>query len=274
MAKVIPSSSRPQSPEPRDPHPQDENGVLKSEHSDVDINESLRSAEELKQEGNDYFREKRWNEALNSYRTAVGRLPRRKERAKARPHSPGDADSERTTDDIDHRDTPDAESEEPAGNAARDDAQTESPLEAECAKTRSILNANIGACYVKLDEHKEAVKACTEALLDDPHYIKALQRRAASNEKINSWSSLTSAQEDYNTLLTLVSKDSPQIVEIKRSLQYLKPRVEAAQKAETAEMLDKLKGLGNSVLGNFGLSTDNFKFEPNGQGGYSMNFVQ
>ena len=27
-------------------------------------------------------------------------------------------------------------------------------------------------------------------------------------------------------------------------------------------------------LGNFGLSTDNFKFEPNGQGGYSMNFAQ
>ena len=57
-------------------------------------------------------------------------------------------------------------------------------------------------------------------------------------------------------------------------------------------MLGKLKGLGNSILGtlldynmvagnptlssqgNFGLSTDNFKFEPNGQGGYSMNFTQ
>jgi len=57
------------------------------------------------------------------------------------------------------------------------------------------------------------------------------------------------------------------------------------------EMVDKLKGLGNSVLGErntpkvgngaeevnagrFGLSTDNFKFEPNGQGGYSLNFAR
>ena len=56
-------------------------------------------------------------------------------------------------------------------------------------------------------------------------------------------------------------------------------------------MVDKMKGLGNSILGErnakklevtlrrpntgrFGLSTDNFKFEPNGQGGYSLNFSQ
>lgn len=57
-------------------------------------------------------------------------------------------------------------------------------------------------------------------------------------------------------------------------------------------MLGKLKGLGNSILGerdgswplfhtkfwtfvgNFGLSTDNFQFTPNGRGGYSMNFVR
>jgi hypothetical protein len=32
-------------------------------------------------------------------------------------------------------------------------------------------------------------------------------------------------------------------------LQYLKPRLEAAQKRETDEMLGKLKGLGNSILG-------------------------
>lgn len=33
------------------------------------------------------------------------------------------------------------------------------------------------------------------ALRDDSVYVKALQRRAASNEQIGSWSALSSAQE-------------------------------------------------------------------------------
>jgi len=101
--------------------------------------------------------------------------------------------------------------------------------------------------------------------------VKALERRATSNDLLDTWSSLTSAQEDYNTLLTLVTAPT-QLNDIRRKLQLLKPRLEVAQKKETDEMMSKLKGLGNSILGNFGLSTDNFQFVPNGQGGYSMNF--
>lgn len=37
------------------------------------------------------------------------------------------------------------------------------------------------------------------ALLDDPTYTKALERRASSNDTINTWTSLTAAQEgDYD----------------------------------------------------------------------------
>jgi len=75
-----------------------------------------------------------------------------------------------------------------------------------------------------------------------------LERRAACNDTLNTWSSLTSAQEDYNKLLTLITSPS-QSNDIRRKLYALKPRVEAAQQRETDEMLSKLKGLGNSLLG-------------------------
>ena len=53
---------------------------------------------------------------------------------------------------------------------------------------------------------------------------------------------------DYNKLLTLISSPS-QIADIRRKLQALKPRLENAQKREMDEMMSKLKGLGNSLLG-------------------------
>lgn len=43
------------------------------------------------------------------------------------------------------------------------------------------------------------------ALKDDPHYVKVLQRRAAANEKIGSWTSLSSAQEGMFRIHVLCS---------------------------------------------------------------------
>ncbi|KAG6900154.1 hypothetical protein C0993_002083 [Termitomyces sp. T159_Od127] len=233
---------------------------------------SIHTADELKDRGNDYFRSSQWKEALVAYKSALCHLPRRTLQSETNGRSEGD---ESVVHDV-----------EPANN-------DQAPIEIDAiVRRRAVLNANIGACFVKLvciritanrilpfddfdkAEYQQAVDACSQALLDDPQYVKALQRRAASNEMIGSWSSLTAAQEveDYNTLIKLLPPASSQLRDAQRSLGLLKPRLESAQKRETTEMLDKLKGLGNSILGNFGLSTDNFKFEPNGQGGYSLNF--
>ncbi len=58
---------------------------------------------------------------------------------------------------------------------------------------------------------------------------------------------------DYKKLLELMPPTSPDVVSVRRTLATLPPRVEAAQKRETAEMLDKFKGLGNSILGDLNL---------------------
>ncbi|THU94843.1 hypothetical protein K435DRAFT_667588 [Dendrothele bispora CBS 962.96] len=223
--------------------------------------ESLQYANEQKDEGNDHFRAQRWEEALASYRAGLGYLPKRIPSTKL----PSTEDDEALENNAES-------SKSPQASKADDVGEAEIREDPESVKLRAVLNANIAACYVKLNDHKAAVDACTQALLDDPQYIKALQRRASSNDKLDTWSSLTAVQEDYNALLKLVPSSSNEAKDIQRSLHNLKPRLEAAQKKETGEMLDKLKGLGNSILGNFGLSTDNFKFVPNGQGGYSVDF--
>lgn len=237
-------------------------GKPPSSEDAASVKQCLDEANSLKLEGNDLFKAGKWTEALVAYRTALSHLPPR--RHPVNPPADGDPSSSDITGAPDEHDkTPES-------------TQPEAPTEddVELSKARAVVNANIAACLIKLDDNKGVIDACTSALDDDPHYIKALQRRAAASEKIDSWSSLARAQDDYKLLLELLPANSPEVLRIKRALQSLEPRAKAAQKRETDEMIDKLKGLGNNILGRFGLSTDNFKMEPNGQGGYSMNFVR
>ncbi|KAH9082043.1 hypothetical protein EDB83DRAFT_2503213 [Lactarius deliciosus] len=215
----------------------------------------LAEADEIKQEGNDLFRLNNWDDALQSYRNGLARLPERR-----KPSVPPATDEKIHSPPAEDEGTPSTDAEESLASGSSIDFDS-SPLERECAKARSVFNANIAACYVKLD---------------DPSYIRVLLRRAQCNEKIGSWSALSSAKEaiDYTALLTQLPSSSNQVADVNRSLRLLEPRIEEAQKREVGEVVDKLKGLGNSVLGRFGLSTDNFKFEPNGQGGYSLNFTR
>lgn len=54
----------------------------------------------------------------------------------------------------------------------------------------------------------------------------------------------------------------------------LPPKIEMKNEEMKKEMMDGLKKLGNMCLRPFGLSTENFKFEDNGSGGYNMQFQQ
>ena len=103
-------------------------------------------------------------------------------------------------------------------------------------------------------------------------------RRAKGKIEEGGWASLQGADEDYRTLLhpslaaSLSATDRKQVV---GAAAALAPRLNAAKEREMAEMMDKLKGLGNSILKPFGLSTNNFQFvKDEKSGGYSMNFNQ
>ena len=62
-----------------------------------------------------------------------------------------------------------------------------------------------------VSHHKVSLEHCQPglALEIDPHYVKALQRRAAANDRLSTWSSLTTAQEGaffHDLLRSLLSR--------------------------------------------------------------------
>jgi len=55
----------------------------------------------------------------------------------------------------------------------------------------------------------------------------------------------------------------------------LPPLIEQQKEREKDEMMGNLKNIGNTILGKFGLSTDNFMMQQDpATGSYSVNFVQ
>lgn len=76
---------------------------------------------------------------------------------------------------------------------------------------------------------------------------------------------------DYKKILQLNPRNSV----AQKAVQYLPQQIQVKQEREKEELMGKLKETGNSILGLFGLSLDNFQFnqDPN-SGGYSVNFKQ
>ncbi|KAG9051291.1 hypothetical protein FS837_009557 [Tulasnella sp. UAMH 9824] len=269
------SSGRPDSPPPPGA-PKAEVDEEPPKFTDDEIRDLLKRGDELKSQGNDCFRKSDWDGAIRLYTQALKAVPLRpKDPLKEKKRPAGLADEDFDEDDEGQTTTGDKAKGKEKAEAEEPEAPKElSPLEKESATARSVLNANLAACYVKQGKHDDAVRLCTEALADDPNYVKALHRRAVANEALGTWTSMSDAEKDYKRVLELLPPSDPLRTSCTRALRSLPERIEAQKKKETDEMLGKLKDLGNSVLGKFGLSTDNFKFTPNGQGGYSMNFVR
>ncbi|GAU94631.1 hypothetical protein RvY_06365 [Ramazzottius varieornatus] len=142
------------------------------------------------------------------------------------------------------------------------------PENLETCKHRSILLSNRAASYLQLgikENYEAAVADCTTGLELDPDNVKARVRRAKLNERLENFDE---ALADYK-LLAERDRTIPGVVE---ACIRLPPLIEERNEKMKNEMMGKLKDLGNLVLKPFGLSTDNFKMEPQASGGYSMKF--
>ncbi|BDD62283.1 hypothetical protein MPDQ_006709 [Monascus purpureus] len=116
----------------------------------------------------------------------------------------------------------------------------------------------------KLDEKKRNVLRIR---------AKALMRRAKAKMQLGGWGNLQGAEEDYKDLESMENLPPDDMRIVKKALRELPERISKAREKEMAEMMGKLKELGNGILKPFGLSTDNFNFVKDPKtGGYSMNF--
>lgn len=122
---------------------------------------------------------------------------------------------------------------------------------------RGVYFCNRAAAYLKLQNFEQVEKDTTEALKLKKGYKKALQRRKQARETLKKW---RGALEDAKEL-------GASSTEVQR-LEMLAKEKEAKDQEEAME---SLKGLGNSLLSNFGMSIDDFAMEKDPQtGSYSI----
>nr|ABV22158.1 tetratricopeptide repeat protein [Perkinsus chesapeaki] len=198
--------------------PAEEDSEAESSDNESDQGpKSLEDAERLKEEGNEHYKAKRIELAMNRYTLAYSTCPREEK------------------------------------------------------VFRSQCLANRAACHYYFSEWDDVVEDCTKALKLNRSYLKVLLRRASAYEELKKYGQ---CEEDLDEVQKL---DPSWIGKPANRARYDKIAKAAEEQfeREKAEMMDKLKDLGNTVLGKFGLSTDNFKCvkDPT-TGSYSISFQQ
>ena len=269
----------------------------------------LQEAESLKQQGNAAFQQKEWQKSYELYSKAIAATPgakgsdllkaqhawqeeqTQKMREKMRLENlakttkkPKSAEEEAYEEEEDDRKAADEKPEtfvpppHPHGPqlavyynnraaASMQLAQQEQPAAAAAAPaTRSAFDEPEDV--VRNPRLEEAVSDCSVAVLLHPVYAKAWVRRSTAHERLgDTESALKDAREAFRL--------EPYNATVRASMLRLQKLEDERLERLKTETLGKLKDLGNSILGNFGLSLDNFNAQkdPN-TGSYSISFNQ
>ncbi|XP_074368697.1 uncharacterized protein LOC141708805 [Apium graveolens] len=131
---------------------------------------------------------------------------------------------------------------------------------------RSACYLNRATCFLKMGKYEESIKECTKALELNPSYKKALLRRAEAHEKLEHF------EEAVSDMKKLIEME-PSNIEVKRSAVRLEQLATEKREKMKEEMIGKLKDVGNTILGKFGMSVDNFKAVQDPKtGSYSLSY--
>ncbi|KAL0477555.1 tetratricopeptide repeat protein [Acrasis kona] len=130
---------------------------------------------------------------------------------------------------------------------------------------QTVLYSNLAAVYLQFRSFQRCITEATNAIRRDPKHLKALLRRASAYEE------LTKYEEAVQDLKTL-KEVNPSSERITKDLERVEKLRQEQQKVEMDKMLGQLKDLGNTILGKFGMSLDQFNFQKDEKtGSYTLN---
>ncbi|KAK8816603.1 hypothetical protein WA538_002464, partial [Blastocystis sp. DL] len=140
------------------------------------------------------------------------------------------------------------------------------PLDDEYNKDRAVYFGNMAASQIELKQYDEAIESATQAIENNPAYVKAYIRRSQAYLETEK---LDECLADYDKILEL----DPSLASYRVKRADLAKRIDERNEKLKQEMLGKLKDVGNKILGKFGMSVDNFKMVKDpATGGYSIRF--
>lgn len=258
--------------------PDTSKNTLDQDQKEEEVLEGIDKAEEWKRQGNEQFKKGSYLEAFDLYTEAIEACPgelkgedilrqrdefNEAERAKAFSRQRLDEETRG------NRKAGDSSSSEEKKEPEKPKPLPEFKLEAQPhGEKLAVYYCNRAAALIHMERYEDAIKDCDVSVLLNAKYSKAFVRRSSAYEK------------SENTEDAL--RDAKKALELEPANATLRKTVNRLQKIEDErleklkeETLGKLKELGNSILGNFGLSLDNFQAvqDPN-SGSYSISFNQ
>lgn len=241
----------------KDSSDEDENELLEQLVLSDEAIEKLKSeSNELKLEGNQAFKEERFEDAIDFYTKALKSCPKT-------------CSSERSV-LYSNRATARAKLLTSGSFANSDDCDGNDDEKKKDGEKEEMDVKKGGKRNVVKEIREKAVKDCSKSIGLNDKYLKPLVRRATLLHEMGG-EHLDSSLSDYKRILEL----DPSNVGAKSAIFQLESEINERNEKLKEEMVGKLKELGNFVLKPFGLSTDNFKLDQNPEtGGYSINFKQ
>lgn len=129
----------------------------------------------------------------------------------------------------------------------------------------AVYHCNRAAVCLHLARYEQAIRDCDIAVLLNPTYTKAWMRRSTAHER-------TEQIEDALRDSKMAQQLDPNNANVNKTVKRLQKLEDERMEKLKEETMGKLKDLGNSLLGNFGLSLDNFQATQGSDGNYSVSF--